>query len=81
MRLSDLTKLTHTHKIELLLLAFVCLFNLSFGLEKLADWLSIKISPLYYAVWYLSLGFATSVFTLWDLIVDVKEDCNCKEDQ
>lgn len=81
MKLQDLKKLSHTHKVEILLLLVASVFNLSFGVEKLAQWRGIVISPLYWAIWYLTLGSALSWFTVLDIGSDLEEDCRCEEDK
>jgi hypothetical protein len=55
---------------------FSCVFDLSFGIEKLLAWNNWAINPGYWALWYLGLGAVTSIVAYVNLRYDYNCDCN-----
>jgi hypothetical protein len=70
-----LRRLSHEHKVEFILFMFTCLFDLSFGIEKLLAWAGIWLDPGYWAVWYLGLGALTTLVAYLNLKYDLDKDC------
>lgn len=75
MILSQLHRLTATHKTELLLLALSGVFDISFGVEKLVTWRGHTVDPFWIGMFYLTLGLVVAIVGVMNLVRDVQSDC------
>ena len=79
MKFNDIKKLTKEHRAELALFIFTCVFDASFGIEKLMEWYGLAPRPGVWALVFLTLGAITTYVGYKNLVQNVETDCECKE--